>query len=808
MKRPFLYIALSLCAGILISGPCGLPVAVTALLSAAFTAAALLARRRVAFSHAMLYLAVIFLGMAWYRNALILPKDHIRNLVSDEPRAAVVTGSIVDDPVTEKTRYGDRTRFLLSAASVQDGPPARSATGLVAVSLYSDRPAPFRFADKVMLEGLISRPWGLKNPGLFDYRRYQEIRNIYAVLRVKEGSRARVVGRDSAGAVRRLAYRLRSAVKRTLDRYCEEPYAGFLKAILIGERTGLDCDIRDDFVKTGTVHIIAISGLNVTLIAGLVLACFGVFRVPKKAGLMLTIAFLAVYAVMTGAGAPIVRAVIIFAIIAVGYMIGRQADPLNSLAIAAFLVLLYDPKELFDPGFQLSFVSIAGIVICAPRLNALMKVDAIPRNSFAGRAKIYLLTGISVSLAAWIGTWPFIAAYFNIISPVSILANLVVIPMLFVITVNSAALVFAAPVCGLCANALAIALQLENQALFSLNHILAQLPGAYVRVPSPSALFAAAYYAAAFLCISPKEIIVFRRLRIGRKAALAAVLAVLNILLWKDIVMADRAAMRVTFLDVGQGDAAVVEFPGGRTMLIDAGSGGEDASFDAGRSVIAPYLWNRGVSKIDAVVLTHLHEDHMGGVIYVLDNFTVGAVIDNGIAPSGSGVYDAYLRALRRAHARRITVGAGDTVRLSGAAAIEVLNPARGEPPDGNNDTIVLKISYGRCGILFCGDIMAKAMARMLDGYGALLKSDIIKVPHHGGNAGDESIVKEFFSVVGPRAAVVSVGRANKYKMPSSITMNIIKDSRANSYVTRDDGAISVTLRNDFCEIRKTAHGN
>ena len=588
---PLLFIALSFCSGIFLSGFFKIPVLYPFLLSSVFLLAALYFSKKAALAHIGLYAAFLFLGAASYQNAHLLPPGHIYNLISEDPRKVIVGGMIADDPVADSTPYGIRTRFTLMVDRIKDGEAVLASTGLITVTDRSDPPNRFSFADEVLLEGAISRPYGLKNPGLFDYARYLDIWNIYGILKVKRVipvDPVNVPFRHSAkrkglvGKIKAAAYSVRGAVRGLLSRYVDEPYCGFLKAILIGDRSGLENAIKDDFVKTGTVHMIAISGLNVGLIAAILLMFFRLIRMPKRMCIILTVPIIIIYSFVAGSGAPIVRAVIIFCIASFGYLAGRQTDMMNSLSAAALIILLRNPKALFDPGFQLSFISVASMIAITPRINAIMKIKPPKNNSVIGRMKSYAISGASVSVAAWIGTWPVVASYFNIISPVAIFANLVMVPMLSVLTALSMAFMLAAPMCSLVANFMGCSLETVTKGLFFVNHMFAGIPYSYFMIPAPSIAVTVLYYGTVFLWLSPPSA-VFRKLNIDKKKALIAALLVFNIFAWKNVIAAGRFPGSITFLDVGQGDSAFVEFPGGGNMLVDAGSAGEGGSFDTGR---------------------------------------------------------------------------------------------------------------------------------------------------------------------------------------------------------------------------------
>jgi len=808
VKRPILYILIPFALGITSSAIFKAGPVYTFSLSALFLAFSVIYSRKASLSHIMLYLALFFFGVFYLQNSVMLAGDHISRSVSDAPKTVFLQGVISDDPVAGLTPYHKiKTNFILNVDSVKESGAWRRTRGRVNVSLYGPVKKPLHFGQKIVMEGVLSKPIGLKNPGLFDYEKYLAIKDIYAVLKVKEGGVVEIVDADAANRVKAAAYRLRNWIRTAVDTHFEAPYSGFIKAIMIGDRTDLRYNLNDDFIKTGTVHAIAISGLHVGLIAAIFLGALALLRLPKKVNLVLTACALVLYMFIAGSSPPVVRAVIIFVVFVVGYLINRESDMLNSLAFAAFIMLLANPKELFNPSFQLSFASIAGMVIFIPVINVFLRMDAARRRSFLGKAGSYLLGAVSVSAGAWFSTWPIVAHYFNIISPMALVANLVVVPALFVLTAGSFLFLLAVPFSGFLSGSLAHALSVFCKALFTANHFLADLPFAYFRISAPSGVMMVLYYAAIFLIVLPPKM-EFKKICVRRIDILIVLLIALNVMVWSDAAAVNRDALKITFLDVGQGDSALLELPGGKNVLIDAGPGGDEERFDAARSVIAPYLWNRKINKLDAVIVTHFHEDHLGGMLYLVDNFKVMSVMDNGATCENSEIFDKYRRAIKNKKINRVTIGDGDAINFNGGKII-VLNPAKGSAlADSNENSLVLKIHRKHFDALFCGDASNVALARMTAQYGDFLRSDVIKIPHHGGNVGSDIIVKDFLNTANADAAVISVAKMNKYRHPSKKTLAILNALNTPIYQTKDNGAIMISVDKDSYDIKPYTKNN
>ena len=277
--------------------------------------------------------------------------------------------------------------------------------------------------------------------------------------------------------------------------------------------------------------------------------------------------------------------------------------------------------------------------------------------------------------------------------------------------------------------------------------------------------------------------------KIRKARLLAAALILLNIAVWKDA-LPGRAAAKMIFFDAGHGDAALLMLRGGENILIDAGSGGSEGALAIGKNVIAPYLWNNGIGKIDLAIVSHPHEDHLGGMLYVLENFKVGAVIDNGLMyPETDRLSRRYIRILEARGIRRIRAARGDVMNL-GDAEIRILNPGLGSGRrDPNDDSIVARISSSGLSFLMCADATSVAMEEMMSEKDALA-SDVVKVPHHGGKIGDIGIVKEFFDAARPKLFVISC----RDKEASTAVTGIIS---SDIYITGKNGAVEIREDSD-----------
>jgi competence protein ComEC len=792
VRKPLFYIAIGISCGIAIEGLIGIPFFYIFTATAAAVLISITARNS-RWSVSIVSAAVVLCGALLLANANLLAPDHISHIAKDEPASVFLRGRVANDPSGAENFYGQKRRtFLLRTEWIRLGKISRPSSGLIMVDMPDDGSS-VEFLDQIVLEGELSTIPAFRNPGAFDYDEYMKRKGVYALLRVRDADAFHVT-KGHKDIIRSSAYRLRRAIRVLINKYFNIKDAALLEAVMIGDRSKLTQGTKEGFVKTGTVHILAISGLHVGLIAAIFLALLKFLRIPKKPRYIAVIFIIVFYALISGSNPPVLRASIIFAILVMGYILEREPQALNSLGAAAVLILIANPNNLFDASFQLSFVAILSIILIEPNLKGIFGIEEkAPSKSRMGRAGPYLVNALSVSIAAFLGTAPFIARYFNIISPVSILANIVIIPMLFFLMSALVAFLIAAFLFGPSVSYFALVTSWIEKILFAANNVFLKFPFAYVRIPSPSAATIGLYCASLFFLLS-RGPFRFGGVTIPKRRISMVVLFVWSAFVWTGAARENDGCLRATFLDVGHGDSIYIEFPGGGNMLIDGGKGALQDRFDIGASIVGPFLWNRGAGSIDAVVLTHPDEDHMGGLLYILENFKVGCVIDNGWDKTDSAVYKRYVEIMKTNRTRRVTASGGDEISGFGSSKVYVLNPPENinESMSLNDASLVLKVVSKNTSILLCGDVGEKGIKNLISEHGKALKSDILVVPHHGGKVGSEEALENFLTLVRPKEAVISSSRSDLAKANPRRMIDMLTSLKSNGYETGTDGAVTL----------------
>jgi competence protein ComEC len=744
----------------------------------ALTAAWLLFARRNGAAAAALTLTIALVGLL-RATAPILPADHVARLPLPSP--VTLEGRLQAEPI----RWApDRTRLVVEAESVHDGTDRRSARGLVQVALYGE-PPPLTEGQLIAGEFRLHRPVGFRNPGGYDYPGHLAREGIF------------LVGSGRADRLRALTpeappwpVRIKRWAVETIRRHLPPASAALLAGLLLGERTDLPRSADEAFRRAGVYHILAVSGFNVALIASAVFLGLSLLGLPRRSVAAVAIVLLLGFALVVGGQPSVVRATVMGVLLLLGLLLEREASLFNSLSLAALLVLAWRPGDLWEPGFQLSFAATLGILYLARPWTHSLAERGWPR---------WVAASVAVSLGAQLAVLPIMLAHFNQLSLIGIAANLVVVPLAALATTLGLATLLLTLLHDGMGHLLFQSLWLILLALRGAVWIFALVPAAMIHLPAPHPATAVSFYA--LLALLPHWGF-DRWLRRGIVILSALVLAAT---VWPWVRPSD-GRLRVIFLDVGQGDAALVELPDGRRMLVDGGPGGE-RRFDVGERVVAPLLWNRAVGSLDAVVMTHPDPDHAGGLAAILRRFRVRELWDNGL-PDQAAEEIRWL-AERQGTVRRRLV-AGDRIWL-GPALITVLNPPatplggspRGPASDENNNSLVLRLDWHLASFLFTGDVEQEGEAELLARRRPLAHR-VLKVAHHGSRY---STTEEFLKAGRPSLAVISAGQRNPFRHPHPEVLARLAAAGAKILRTDSDGAVIVETDDRDLRVTRWATG-
>jgi competence protein ComEC len=696
----------------------------------------------------------------------------------------------------------ERTRFVVEVTRLRLGAAWVVVRGGARLTLLGEAPE-VAYGDEVRGTFRLRVPRRFGNPGAFDYPAYLATQGIFLEGWTREPVETVAAGRGST--ILAAIFRMRALLLRRLDAALPAQQAALLKATVLGDRSGLSPEMNQAFLDSGTYHILAISGLNVSLLAGTLFGLFRLLRASPRLAAAAAAILVTLYAALAGASPSVIRAAVMADAYLLAVILDRRGDLVNSLALSALALLWWNPRFLFDVGFQLTYLATLGILVILPHCEAALA--PLPR------ALRWPGESVAITVAATIMTLPILAVAFNRVAPVGILANLPIVPLSGLITAlgtAACALLLVTPA-GLPwlnqANAWLVDL------LFATAGWFAAWPWSAVRVYTPTPGMLVAYYFTATACLLAVSPPPGHRLdeteqgrtgvrrwarRLAAAGALVGALALcvqVSLRLWPP---AGTPTLRLTLLDVGQGESLFLDFPEGRRMLVDAGGVPGDR-FDIGARVVAPFLLHEWVGSLDVLVLTHAQADHIGGAPAILRGFPVGEVW------SGDTLYSslAFLWVQEYLRHRRIPLRilSADSPAIHwGEAAIQVLHPpsgrrggvqgARVERVGPNDASLVLKLGVGNQAALLTGDVERQGELLLLR-RPAALRAQVLKVPHHGSRT---SSMEAFLAAVRPEVALVSVGYRNRFNHPHPEVVERYRALGVRLFRTDLHGAIRVEM--------------
>lgn len=682
-----------------------------------------------------------------------------------------------------RTRSG--IRFILEVDSVAIPQTTLPIEGRLLVYAPGKATNSISPCGTIRVDGRLGDLPSVRNPGDFDYGTYLRGRRIFA------RAYADSVQTDPAMSgfdVRCVAHRLKTTIEGYFESSIPDDAArAVILALVVGDRSAIDDATEERFRRTGLLHLLAVSGLHV-LIVGMILyqllrpMCLRMrlsWFVAECSRTTITAGVLAMYAVVTGLPASVVRAVVMATLFMLGTTFQRSSHSLNTLGVAIVVLLIARPPQLFEPGFQLSVAAVGAIITLQARF-----ASAFESKKGGNYLSQSLRSSTAVSLAAAAGTLPVLLVHFGGVSFAGLFLNTVAVPLTSATLASSVTTAAASSM----SDALGVTFGQASQFLArSLLYVVQTgepyFRWAYLEFRVEDAPVIAALATALVMLVQ------WPRPRVRWRLCSLVLLFLLLDQIVDGLQGEWKPRMEVLFLDVGQGDAALLTFPNGRTMLVDAGP--RTAYTDAGRYTVLPQLQRRRIRRLDAVVITHPDSDHLGGLPALLREIRVDRVLHSG-RPHDSALYGETERLLDSLNVPYRALRTGDTLSVDPAVRVVVLHPdgpLLKESP--NASSVVLHLRYGRSSFLLMGDAEREAEFAIVRRFGHLAAADVIKIGHHGSETSSSSLL---LSRVAKRTSmgIISVAAKNRYGLPDSIVVRRLQALSVDVRRTDRHGAIRV----------------
>lgn len=624
-----------------------------------------------------------------------------------------------------------------------------------------------------------------RNPGEFDYNEYLNSKDILGILSINDITSITVLDYDT-DLFKNIIHQIRKTIDGQIKQYHSPETAALLRGLLLADRGDINYQTKTQFINAGVVHVLAVSGLHVGYIVLIFLFLFGRFNIYLQS--IFTIIGLLCFMLITGVPPSVFRATVMAIVLIIAFLSNRSTNLINSISIAALIILIINPNEIYNPGFQLSFAAVLAIGIILPYINQL-----IEKWNVKNKILKYILLFWGVSLSAQIGTLPFTLLYFNKYSVIALLTNLIVIPSIGFIIAGAIVTLFFSATIPFIAVYFASANDLFSGWILSIIKYSGNLSYSYISVTNYSIIDLILFYFMLTLLL----FLLPRFMSIKSKLILF-ILIVANTILFSSLdntnLLPDKF-LSVLMIDVGQGDSFLIKFPNGKTALIDAGN--TTSTFDNGDRVIIPLLNYLGIKKIDYGIVTHIDADHYGGFVTLILNGIIGEIIK----PEIDTTLSKDKRFEEFISERKVPINYFKEEKMEvGNAAIFFLydddvNEISGEST--NNRSGIFKLVYGETSFLFTGDVEKNVEKIYANRYRNFLDSDVLKIGHHGSKTSSSN---DFLQYITPELSLISAGFKNKFGHPAEDVLQRLKTMGSTIY--RSDLQNAILLRSDGQEIK------
>lgn len=625
----------------------------------------------------------------------------------------------------------------------------------------------FKYGDLIKIQGEYSSPQTARNYKGFDYSQYLKTLKIYGIIKIEE---ANLLKENDLNFVLISINNLKQKMIDHSNKNMPQKTANLLLGLLIGQKDNIQEDIIKSFRTANLSHILAVSGTHTSYIILGLTYIITKSKAPRRIGYIITIIILLVFIIITGASYSVIRACIMSIITISAKLFYKKENFFISICVSLFIILIQNPFAINDIGLKLSFLGTIGIIVFNKNITGLFIRIKIKENI----AKV-----LSLTFSAQLMIMPITILNFNTFSLTFFISNILASPLLGIIIILGFIAIFVSFVLNPISKILFFVLNLFLELLIFISEIVTKIPGSSILVKTPNLVFVITYYILIlfinyFFIIKKNPIRRFQK-KIIKICTIKNIKRIIKIiarifLIISFLTMLVRVinpTLKIYFIDVGQGDCTLIITPKGKKILIDGGEGKNE--------ILLPYLLDRGINKIDYIIISHFDSDHCNGLIEVMEKIKVGKVIVSK-QPEESEEYRNISEIIKQKNIEAYVVKAQDRITIEKDLYINILNPAgKLEFKDLNNNAIVAKLIYKNFSMLFTGDI-EKAEENIAQKYKNNLKSTILKVAHHGSKT---STNEKFLKYVEPQIALIGVGENNKFGHPNQQTIEKLKNIRS-----------------------------
>lgn len=633
---------------------------------------------------------------------------------------------------------------------------------LINIKMSQDIPS-IKYGDSLYIEGEFKQPEEARNYKGYNYKQYLKTKKIIGTVELEKAK----ILKSSNGS---FIHNIQKYIKDTINGTLTDEEGNLLLAILLGDKDKLSEDIQESFKTSNLSHMLAVSGAHVSyIILGLTYVLQNSI-IGKKNEKIVCIIFLFFFMAITNFTPSVTRACIMAVLTLFSGIIYRKSDVYTNISVAALITLIFNPYNLLDLGFQLSYGGTIGIIIFIKRIQEKKSNSKVIN---------YIKQMALVSIYANIIIIPIMMYHFNTVSFTFIISNIMASPILGIIVITGFLFIIASITVKPLTRLIAIFIKPILSILIKISQICSKLPFSNILVVTPYMFNVISYYAIILYCIKSKK---------NNKCKIIICLLIVLILI-NFIIYIFPQKLRIFFIDVGQGDSTLIITPDKKTVLID---GGGSDSFDVGEKVLLPYLLDRRILKIDYVLISHFDTDHCGGILTIMEKVKVKNIIISEQAEHSEN-YERFKKLMIHKKIRLIEVKKGDKIKIGRYSEFKILFPTSrllSENPL-NNNSIVAQFNYNNFKMLFTGDIEKLAEQQILKAEKAEIRADILKVAHHGSKT---SSIPEFIKAVKPKIALIGVGKNNTFGHPNKQTIKNLENIKCRIYRTDIQGEIIIKI--------------